>query len=40
VEHLPDGIHPDTWGYQQMADGWADAVLAVLHDRGLPADQR
>jgi lysophospholipase L1-like esterase len=40
VEHLPDGIHPDAWGYQQMADGWADAVLEVLRDRRQAADQQ
>jgi lysophospholipase L1-like esterase len=33
VGHLPDGIHPDAWGYQQMGDGWADAVLDLLRDR-------
>jgi lysophospholipase L1-like esterase len=40
LEHLPDGIHPDAWGYQQMADGWADAVLDLLRDRQPPAGQR
>jgi lysophospholipase L1-like esterase len=40
VEHLPDGIHPDAWGYQQMGDGWADAALAVLRDRRQAADQQ
>jgi lysophospholipase L1-like esterase len=40
MEHLPDGIHPDAWGYQQMADGWADAVLAVLRERRQPANQQ
>jgi lysophospholipase L1-like esterase len=40
VEHLPDGIHPDAWGYQQMGDGWADAVLDLLRDQEWSAGQR
>lgn len=34
TENLPDGIHPDSEGYEIIARKWADSLLPILRDPG------